>query len=257
MSFMKRVLAYLLACVLLSSMVNSGASVRASAQGVDETALRNLVEQYYGAYARKDVDSLKALWSEKSPDAAPALKNLQRIFTVAESIALASLSVTRVEIDGDRAFVRAALEMNVVTKTGRPAPGFGKMNRALRFVREGSGWKLWREVSYEEEVSARLAAAATDAERQQLLARESGLIVAELARTLNQQGMQIDDQGDFPRALEVFQLALKFIEQADFKPGIIRVLNNIGYTRRRLGDYTESLRYLQRSLQLAREIDDK
>jgi CHAT domain-containing protein/Tfp pilus assembly protein PilF len=82
-------------------------------------------------------------------------------------------------------------------------------------------------------------------------------VIGELARTLNEQGMRIDEQGDFQRALEIFDLALRFIEQANFKPGIIRVLNNIGDTGRRLGDYTEALRYLQKSLTLAREIDDR
>jgi CHAT domain-containing protein/Tfp pilus assembly protein PilF len=131
------------------------------------------------------------------------------------------------------------------------------MNRALRFVKEGGAWKLWREVSYEQEVSVRLAAASNDAERQQILSEENGLMIAELARTLNEQGMRADDRGDFQRALGIYDLALKFIEQAGYKPGVIRVLNNIGDTRRRLGDYAEALSYLQRSIALAREIDDQ
>jgi CHAT domain-containing protein/tetratricopeptide (TPR) repeat protein len=252
MSFIKISLSWLLACALASPVA------ALNAQTSDEAALRNLVSQYFGAYARKDTDALKAVWSERSPDAAQNLKYLQRVFAAAGAIDLAGLNVVRLEINGDKAYVRAALELNVIqAKTGRLVPGFGKINRALGFIKEAGVWKLWREVSYEQEVSARLAAANSDAERQQLLAQEKGLVISELARTLNEQGMRIDNQGDFQRALSIFDLALKFIEQADFKPGIIRVLNNIGDTRRRLGDYTESLRYLQKSLALAREIDDQ
>jgi ketosteroid isomerase-like protein len=167
MSLIKISLSWLLACALLAAP--AGAS---NAQTTDETALRNLVTQYFGAYTRKDADALKAIWSEQSPDAAQSLKYLQRVFAAAGEIDLAGSDIVRLEIDGDKAYVRAALELNVrQAKTGSPVPGFGKMNRALRFVREGGAWKLWREVSYEQEVSARLTAANSDAERRQLLAQ--------------------------------------------------------------------------------------
>jgi CHAT domain-containing protein/Tfp pilus assembly protein PilF len=258
MSLAKNSFVWLLACALLSSALTAKARTPSFIQDADETILRNLVTQYFGAYARKDLEGLKALWSEKSTDGAAALKYLQRLFAASGTIEVKGIKVVNLMVEGDKAFVRAALEMNVLqAKTDRPLPGFGKMNRALRFVREGGAWKLWREVSYEEEVSAKLAAAATAPEREQLLARENGLVIGELARTLNEQGRRIDDRGEFQRALEVFHLALKLIEQAGFKPGIIRVLNNIGYTSRRLGDYAASLRYLQKSLTIAREIDDR
>jgi CHAT domain-containing protein/Tfp pilus assembly protein PilF len=258
MPFTKNALCCLLVCALLSSATPLPARASPSGQAADEAALRNLVAQYFGAYVRKDSDGLRAMWSENSPEAGATLKLAQRVFAASGAIDLAGLNVVALAIDGDKAFVRVALEMNVLAaKTARPMPGFGKMNRALRFVGEGGAWKLWREVSYEEELSAKLAAADTDAERQQLLGQESGLVIAELARTLNAQGMRLDDRGDFQRALEVFHLALKFIEQADFKPGTIRILNNLGHTLRRLGNYTESLSYLRRSLALARQIDDR
>lgn len=253
MPFVRASLVFIISCALLLQVTTP----LARAQSADETALRNLVTQYFEAYARKDAEAMQAAWSEKSPDAAASLKYLQRVFASAGTIELASLNVVKLEVSADKAWVRAALEMNVMQKSGKPAPGFGKMNRSLHFVKEAGAWKIWRETSYEEEVSARLAAVATEAERERLLAQETNLSIAELARTLNAQGMRVDEQGDLERALQLFRLALKFIEQADFKPGIIRVLNNLGYTHRRLGDYSESLRYLQRALSLAREIDDR
>lgn len=260
MSLIDPLLRSLLACALLLSqatLLQAGVPLLTT-QSAEETALRSLVTQYFEAYARKETNVIKAMWSEKSPDAAASLKILERIFAVSAVIDVAILTITTPKTEGDRASVRAALDMSVLNaKTGKPLPGFGRMNRSLHFVREAGAWKLWREVSYEEEVAARLAAAATEAERQQLLAQETGLVTAELARTLNAQGMRIDDEGDFQRALEIFHLALKLIEQAGFKPGTIRVLNNIGHTLRRLGNYTESLSYLQRSLALALEINDQ
>ncbi|HEX8746163.1 MAG TPA: tetratricopeptide repeat protein, partial [Pyrinomonadaceae bacterium] len=257
MLFKQTVLRCLLACALIST-ASIHLYAAPSVQDADETALRNLVTRYFEAYVRKEMENVRAIWSEESPNAAASLKYLERIFTGSGTIELSSLNVVSVKVSGDKAVVRVGLEMNVPqAKTGRPLPGFGRMNRSLQFVRAQGAWKLWREASYEEEVAAKLADARTGAEREQLLAQENGLVMAELARTLNAQGMRLDAEGDFPRALEVFRLALKLIEQADFKPGIIRVLNNIGDTLRRLGDYTESLSYLQRSLALAREIDDR
>lgn len=252
MPFVRASSVLLISCALLLQL-----TPLARAQAADETTLRNLVAQYFEAYARRDADAMKAMWSATSPEATASLKYLQRIFSSAGTIELASVNVSKVEVNADKAWVRAALELNVMQKSGKPAPGFGKMNRSLHFVKEAGAWKLWRETSYEEEVSARLGAASTEAERERLLAQETGLSIAELARTLNWEGMRIADQGDFERGLQIFRLALKFIEQADFKPGIIRVLNNLGDTHRRIGDYAEARSYLQRALSLAREIDDK
>jgi hypothetical protein len=76
--------------------------------------LLNLVTQYFEAYARKDLDGLKAMWSEQSSDLAPSLKYLQRVFAASGAIELTSLNVVKVQVEGDKAFVRAALEMNVL-----------------------------------------------------------------------------------------------------------------------------------------------
>ena len=47
-------------------------------------------------------------------------------------------------------------------KEGKPAEGFGRMNRALDFVKEEGRWTVWREAAEEEDLAAALVAQTED-----------------------------------------------------------------------------------------------
>lgn len=137
----------------------------------DEAALRMLTERFFDAYQKEDIKNLLALWSEGSPERTAFEQSTRRTFAENEKIQLNSLSVLALKVEGDRAASRVLVDVSAVeTKTGRAAAGFGKMSRAMRFVREASGWKIWRYVSGEVELSGELLNARTEEERRSLLA---------------------------------------------------------------------------------------
>ena len=226
-------------------------------QSDDEAALRSLAEEYFAAYAREETDALLKMWSEKSPNLAQSRRAMQQVFAAYDRIEVRDMNVLAVSVEGEKASVRATIEMAAVeTRTGAAAGSpFGRMNRVLRFVREGNEWKVWRDASVEEELAPEVIAARTEEERQQILSREKGLVDAELSRAVNDQGRRYADQGNYAQALAAFQLAMKFAERADFKPGLIRARINVGYTQNLQGDYSQALESLKQAHALASAID--
>jgi hypothetical protein len=198
------------------------------AQASDEAALRVLVDRYYAAFAVKDLESLLALWSQKSPDLATGKKEMQQRFATAEKLEVKGVSVSRISVEGDKARLRVAVEMRVTeAKTSKPAAGFGKVVRTLELVREAGAWKVWRDAAAEEDLAASLVAAKTEGERQTLLAAEKELMTPELVRALNRQGHRARAQTSYPQALVIYGLALAIAHNIGDKVSIASTLNNL------------------------------
>jgi CHAT domain-containing protein/Tfp pilus assembly protein PilF len=217
----------------------------------DETALRAVAEELFAAYGKKDLEGLMGLWSLKSPELATRRKAIQEFFAANEKIEVRSLTVSGVKVEGDKASLRATVEMSATeAKTGKPAGGFVRMNRALDFVKEEGRWKVWREVSAEEDLAAALVAAQTDNERDVLLAAEKELLTETLWRALNRLGRRSAAIGRQSEALKAYGLALSIAERIGDEAGIAAARNNIGLVYLSQGDYETALTYLRESLRL-------
>jgi CHAT domain-containing protein/Tfp pilus assembly protein PilF len=231
---------------------------RAYAQTADETALlRAAAQSFFTAYQRKEVEGLLELWSAKSPELAAFAAEVRQTFPLLARVALKSVTVRRVTAEGTQAFVRVAVEMHAdVLETGRPAAGFGKLNRTLRFVKEDGRWKLWAYAASENELAQALVSAKSEGEQAALLKAEPELQTAELQRALMRQGDLGVQSGDLPRALTAFSLARALAEQLGDKAGTVRALYNTAIMRRSLGEHARALEDLQRCLTLAEEAGD-
>jgi CHAT domain-containing protein len=224
----------------------------------DDGALRALVEEFYGSYAKKDLDGFVRLWSAKSPDLAPRRESTQKLFVDNEKIEVKGLVIRKLAIEGEKAKLRVELEMSAIeVKTSKPAAGLGKMVRALECMKEEGAWKVWHETSTEEDLAAALALLKTEAERSALLTAEKELITEELVRELNRQGLRLLSQGNYPEALVRFRLMQTIAEQVGDKVGLARALNNIGFVHFLQGDYALALEHCQKSLAIFEAIGNK
>src|SRR5262249_38655820 len=59
----------------------------------DEGALRALAQEFYAAYAKKDLDGFLRLWSAKSPELASRRTAMQKLFANHEKIELKSFAI--------------------------------------------------------------------------------------------------------------------------------------------------------------------
>jgi CHAT domain-containing protein/uncharacterized protein HemY len=269
------------------------------AQVSDDTSmLRDLTRNFFEATQGKDLEKLLNLWSAKSPELATFTKSMKQKFAEIGPVQLKNLEVRRVSVEGAESVVRVTVDLDATDlKTGKPAAGFGRVNRTLRFIKEEGRWKLWGYESTEEELALSLMSATTEKDRLTLLENERELVNAELIRALrtridssvrkreltpalvavdliqliaqrigdesalahaiNIKGVIHHTRGEYPQAVEMFQKHLSLSVIANDKAMTARTLHNIGTVKRFQADYPGALEWLQRSLEIAEKLDDK
>lgn len=247
----------ILACLFLSSVLAQENQTR-STTASDDAALRALVEEFYGSYAKKDLDGFLRLWSAKSPEFAARRETTRKLFTGLEKIEVKGVVIRKIAVEGEKAKLRVELEMDAIeVKTGKPAAGFGKMIRSWEAVKEEGIWKVWHETSAEEDLAAALQLLKTDDERSALLTAEKELVTEGLVRELNRQGNSLRVQGNYPEALARFRLMQNIAEQIGDKADIGRALNNMGFVYFLQSDFTLALEHCQKSLAIFEAIGNK
>src|SRR5437867_2887995 len=89
-----------------------GAGVPSLAAGPDDDkAARQVVERYFAALGRKDLDGVMAVWHPQSPDFAKRRQGLAAIFAETGPIAVKRLVFGRVKFSADRAAVEFEVEL--------------------------------------------------------------------------------------------------------------------------------------------------
>ncbi|MEP6920141.1 MAG: CHAT domain-containing protein [bacterium] len=227
-------------------------------QSPEEAAVRALVERYFEAWQNEDLEAAVGLWSEKSPDFGAGKSRLQNLFSANDRIEVRNLQLRRLAIEGERASALSAIEVSALdVKTGKPAAGLGKMNRALSFAKEAGQWRFWRDTAAEADLASALVAAKNEESRATLLADEKELLTADLWRALLTQGDEPRRQGKYADALSIYVLAQKIAELIEDKAGTAAALRLIGIVHYRQGHYDLSLDHLQRSLKLSEALADE
>jgi CHAT domain-containing protein/tetratricopeptide (TPR) repeat protein len=221
-------------------------------QAGEEAAIRDLIEHYFAAYAKEDLEAITRMWSDKSPDFVTHRKTLEKLFADRDRVEVSALAVRRLKIDGQAAQARVSLEINgVEAKAGKPAAGFGRHNRSFQFVKEAGAWKIRREEASEAEFVAMLLAAKTQEERAALLDVHKELLTAQLWESLVSQGKSFADQSNNSAALTAMQLARTVAERISDTKGIIVALQGIGNGYYARGDFPAALDIYQQAQKLA------
>jgi len=229
-----------------------------SASAADEAVLRALAQEFYAAYAKKDLDGFLRLWNAKSPEFAARRQTMQKLFADHERIDVKDLAPRKMTVEGERAKLRVEVEMNAIeAKTGKPSAGFGKMIRALQCVKEERTWKVWREAPAEEELAAALIAAKTEQGRAALMSEEKELATAKLALALIRQGNHFSDQAIYAQALTAYRLGQSVAELIGDKDGVANALHGIGRVHSIQGNYGQALEHCQKSLAIFEVLDNK
>lgn len=242
----------------LASFVFAQSNFRSLAQSDGEAAVGALVEQYFAAWQKEDLDAAIGLWSEKSPDLAAGKSRLQSFFSANDKVEVKNLQLRRLVIEGERASTLATFELNAIeVRTGRPAMGNGKTTGAMSLVREAGEWKVWSETSAEEELAARLVAAKGEVERAALLAEDGELLTPSLATALFRAGERFRFRQDYEQTMAAYRLMLLVGERTASKNIIAAALHNIALVHRTEGEYEQALELAEKSLKLKEEIGAK
>jgi CHAT domain-containing protein/Tfp pilus assembly protein PilF len=267
------------------------------AQSADESEIRLVVQKFFAALQKKDLETLKSLWGEKSEGGPSTKQNSQPTIDGLGDVDQGSLSINRVSVSQGEATgwvsVKIRARDSKIEKPEAPVP----TNLTLHLSKEGGAWKVVKYGSSEEELANAIAAAKSDEERQTLIEVHKELITLQLGKALLAIGAKLIDQGDYPQALGLYQIisqvadrtksraivaavsqsvglirfnqgdyraasekyqeSLKAYDEAGMHDRAAGVLNNIGLLHKVQGDYDEALKYYERSLEIYRNIGSR
>jgi CHAT domain-containing protein/Tfp pilus assembly protein PilF len=235
----------------------SGAPADAGAQtSADEMALRTLAENFFKTWAAKDLDGWLRSWSAQAPELETRKKASAELFANSAGITLTSLTIRRVAIVGQKAWVRVELDARVIdAQTGKEKEGYGKTRRTLACAKEAGGWKVARELVNVDALAQEVIAAQDDRERSAVL--ESLDDQTATAITLNQVGRIYRQQGKYELALSYLQRGLAVSVAAGSKAQQGQAIQLIGEVRRLTGQYDQALEAFRQCLALAEELNNR
>ncbi len=205
-------------------------SVSSLAQSKDDDAIRGLVKKIFELYQEKATDKLLSLWNEKSPLLIENKKALQREFAAYEQIIVKGFDIRQMKIVGDKATLRVVAEM-ALTRSNlvKPIETLDKKNLTIELVAQDGGWKLWKFILSEEELSAAIVEAKSDEERKVLMKREPELITSDLASALLRRNLDVETlyQKGYQHALAINRIAYELAELNADQYVMANVLINI------------------------------
>jgi CHAT domain-containing protein len=247
-------LSFNVAFLALSQPASSAPAIQNSS---DQEALRALTEKYGATIAASDLEGMRRLWDPQSPNLDARLKFYQGVFTNIR-VEFASLNVTRLEVTGDKAVSHLTTDERQLDKrTGTGRALLHGTCRALEWVKTDAGWKIEREYKAQDALAARLEAAASDQERDELLAKEQVLVTDSLSDALITRGQQSQMRVDYEKALRSFRLAQAVSEKIGAQEGVGRALNKIGIVKRAQYDCEQAMLAHQKALAIFEAVGVK
>lgn len=252
------ILAITLSAVVLVAQNPPTALAPESPAASEEAALHALADQFYAAYPRKDLAAITALWSSKSPDLAAQRKSVEQFFAANDKIEIRSVSVQRLQMEGEKAHLRVGFEMSALeVKSGNPTPDLGQMLQNVDCVREAGAWKLWRRVDAAEDFAASIVKVADDSQRNQELQSEKDLLTPKFFRALLRSGRTERGQGNLSQAEAIFRTFLEAAKLANDQRAISSAWSNLAIVQDIGGNHRVALQYFEEALKVAQAIGDK
>src|SRR5687768_13573134 len=181
--------------------------MRASA--AEEESLRTLTAEYGRALAAGDLDTVRKFWNPESPNLSAQLRSYKNMFALAQ-LEFISTEVTQLEIVGDKAISQLTVdERRRDKKTGAILLTFDLFHGACRsfeWIRTSSGWRIEREFLVQDELAARLEAARSDRERDEILEKEKRFVNNTLVGALGTRALRYQTRTDYETALRYVRL---------------------------------------------------
>ncbi len=159
---MRRFLWFIAVCILTSPHFSTAD---------DAAELKAVVEKFFAAFAKKDLDGLMSLWDAKVRASDARRKHYQQMLTYYDHVRVENMTFSHWKIEGSQASVRLTYEMvSVVANTKQENKTIPIAN--LRFIKEDGVWKLSEWSNATDDLITALKVANTKEERARLLREE-------------------------------------------------------------------------------------
>jgi tetratricopeptide (TPR) repeat protein/CHAT domain-containing protein len=221
-----------------------------------DPAIAALVQRFYETQEKEDIDGYLALWSPNGN--IPQRAQLQYIFDQGDD-RFSNIVITHASVTGARARVRVSVQRS--RSVARPGPLSGTLSNfamsvALTLEKTGSEWKLLSEGPAADHLAGVLLEAATDAERDSVLASEPDVAGLPLLSSLARFGGNAAVKQDYAQAVTVYQTLVFAARRGGFKKEEGEALQNIANALYFQRKYPEALAAYEQRLTLERERHD-
>jgi CHAT domain-containing protein len=220
-------------------------------ESLDGEAVRRLTGEYALAMAAGEPDKIKDYWNPQSTNLKARLKYYQNLVSEAR-LEILSSRVTRIEVTNDKAVSQLTTdERRLDKKTGAQLLTYSLLRgvcRTYQWTKIDGAWKIERELLVQDELAAKLEAAASERERDELLEKEKVFVTNALILALSGRGFRYSAKGDHEAGLRCFQLQLAVAEKVSDQVGIAGAWLNIGHMKYQLDDYEVALEYARKAL---------
>ena len=227
------------------------------AQSDEQATVRRVVDQFFAAFQQKDLTSVMALWSEKSPDFVTGRQNIQQAFATHHKIEVKNFQLNKVTAETNNATVQLIAELSVVGTQANASATPLQMIRTIQMVKETGVWKIWKYMTREDGFAETLVAVKTPEEAGALLKAQPELVTPDLVKALARKGRELLARGKQTEALSICDLALNIAQQLGDKRGMFVTLGVKGDVAQLRGNNKQALEYHEQCLKLAEEIGDK
>jgi len=245
-------------CLIAVSLFLAVATpIQTPAQDDEQAQIRQLVQQFFAAYTKEDIEGLMSLWSDKS-DLKASRETFLTTFQDLQDINVKSLDISKITIGSDEAKVLLTVELTAVdAKTAKPAELFIKenRNRTLYFSRQQQRWKVRQYIATEEELADALIAINTEAERRALFDANKDLHTRVLMKALRRE--RFSRTGNLAQGLHVWRLFLELAEKLEEKESNAVAWHIIGVIQYAQGDLPAALEDYEKAAKLYEILDDK
>jgi CHAT domain-containing protein/Tfp pilus assembly protein PilF len=223
----------------------------------DEILLRAAVSQYFEFLGKKDLDDVLKCWSRGAANLDARRKELQQEFAANDRVEVRNFLIQKLTIEGDKSTVQVAVETAARDgNANQSSAAFGKMNRAMQWVKEDGFWKVTNDASAEDDLALALVAAKTDDERQSLLQQNQDMVTPQLINALKQIGDRATSSS-YQEILGIYRLAENLAEKIGDKRLTAEMLNSVAAIQRMLADYPGAIDTVRKSLAISEEIGDR
>lgn len=217
----------------------------------DEVLVREAARRFFEATQRKDLETLRSMWSEKAPELPVYMARVQQVFASVGDIELKDLAIQRVTLEGTKADLRVTVEMQAKEiKSGKPVAGSGRLNRTLIFVKEDGRWRLWQNEPSELALALALLSAKTKADQLALLKAAPELQTPDLIGLLKAEFENFRRQKDQAKMLVALEVIQFVAERSADEAELAFALSNLGVIYYSKSDYTRAVEMFQKQLLL-------
>ncbi len=241
-----RVLVFVLLAVMLAGRPWNASAQAPSATARAATALAPaeaqrtftaLLQRYFEAYARKDLEGMTALWHPGGP--ARSRRNVVLVEFDLRQVEVAGLAVRNAGADPGGGRARAILDLTVTNEKTRKVRRERRI-RDFTFLQDDAGaWKIWNEVSPAGELARHLLAVPA-ADRDALVASEPELSSDDTLAGLSIEAGRLQGLQRYADVLDALTAQTRLARSLDDQEAVGRSQLQIGSLRMLTGRYPDA-----------------